>query len=365
MGKGILLEVEGRFGVVLTPQGEFKRVPLPSALCQVGDEIAYQERRVPQLGWLVAAAAACLLLISPLGYWQWTLAQPAALVMIDINPSVELTVNGRELVIAAEGLNEDGQEVLEGLAWQKRPLDEVARAITARAVEAGKLDPAGDGSTVVVAVVPVGERPMAVAPQAIVEVSRLAVQQEVAAQAEARGVEPRTGVAAVQATNDEAKKAKEQGLTLPKLIILEELQAEHPEVTPEVIRSKPPGQLMKDLGINAKELLNKAEEQRNQKKETVQPASSPGRPNQPPGQQKKDRDDDDDRRNGPGQAPGQQKKDRGDEDDRPGRPGQTPVQQRKGEQQKDDDDRRDRQGGERQSKGEVKLYSLWRNVFLF
>ena len=39
MGKGILLELEGRTGIVLTPEGEFRRVPLPAGDPAVGDEI--------------------------------------------------------------------------------------------------------------------------------------------------------------------------------------------------------------------------------------------------------------------------------------------------------------------------------------
>ena len=129
MQKGILLEVEGRTGIVLTPSGEFRRVPLPAGHPAVGDEIP-----VPEAGawhsffswtWVAAAAAVLLMLLVPTGYWHWTLAQPAALVMIDINPSIQLTVNGRRQVVAAEGLNLDGREVLDAIQWRRQPVEQV------------------------------------------------------------------------------------------------------------------------------------------------------------------------------------------------------------------------------------------------
>ena len=269
MQKGILLEVEGRTGIVLTPSGEFRRVPLPAGHPAVGDEIP-----VPEAGawhsffswtWVAATAAVLLMLLVPTGYWHWTLAQPAALVMIDINPSIQLTVNGRRQVVAAEGLNADGREVLDAIQWRRQPVEQVAGAIAAQAVAMGKLNPAAEESAVVMAVAPLEGKVLRPSlSQDIVERSRTALHEVVAEQAQSLGDEPRTGVAVVQATAEEVEEARKQDLTLPQLIILEEIQAEHPEVTSDAIRDQAPGKFLKELGINPSELLSRAEQRRSE-----------------------------------------------------------------------------------------------------
>jgi len=273
MGKGILLEVEGRSGVVLTPKGEFKRVPLPHSAFDIGSEIAYKETTTPRWGWIAAAAAVLLMLVSPVGYNAWTLAQPAALVMIEINPSIQLTVNGREQVIKAEGLNADGLMILEGINWQKRSVEEVTRLITAKAVASGKLDPGAESSAVVVAVAPVeaGKARSEEAAHVIAARSKIAVQTEVQVQAEAKGKTAKTQVAAVEATIKEVEAAKVQGLTLPKLIILQEVQATRPEVSAEALKEQGPGKFLHGLGISPSVIFSQAEERHN-KKETPEPA---------------------------------------------------------------------------------------------
>lgn len=285
MGKGILLEVEGRRGVVLTPQGEFRRVPLPKGSFDIGDEVAYQERPTMRWGWVAAAAALLLALLSPVGYQQWALAQPMALMMIEINPSLQLTLNGRDQVIQAVGLNSDGEAILTELDWAKRPADEVARAITAQAVAAGKLDPSREEGAVVMAFAPAGTKELAPEKaQALLQRSKEAVQQEVVHQAEAKGSEPKAQVAAIEGTAQDLQEASAQGLTLPKWAIYREIQAEHPEVTVESFKAVPPGQLMKELKINPSEIFSQAEHHRQnekkekkEKKEQVAPTTAPGK----------------------------------------------------------------------------------------
>ncbi|WP_273379853.1 anti-sigma factor domain-containing protein [Symbiobacterium thermophilum] len=278
MQKGILLEVEGKTGIVLTPTGEFRRVPLPAEDPVVGDEILVPAldagtglRRWARI-WAAAAAAVLLAVLAPVGYWHWSLAQPAALVMIDINPSIQLTVNGRRHVVEAEGLNADGQEVLDQIEWRRRPVEAVTRAIAAQAIRLGKLNPAAEDNAVVVAVAPLaGTGRSAGLTQSVVEQSRSALQFVVVQEAESQGAAPLAGVAVVQATPDEVEEARRQDLTVPRLIILEEVQADHPEVTADAIRDVPPGQFLKSLGIDPGEVFSRAE----QRRAPAQPAATP------------------------------------------------------------------------------------------
>ena len=61
------------------------------------------------------AAAACLaLVLVGVGGYRWY-AEPTALVSVDVNPSVELELNRFDTVMAARGVNADGQALLESV----------------------------------------------------------------------------------------------------------------------------------------------------------------------------------------------------------------------------------------------------------
>ena len=68
-----------------------------------------KKRRYPAY----AAACACLLLVLLGGRWLYF--TPTAAISIDINPSLELSVNRFDRVIAVTGFNEDGQALSNAL----------------------------------------------------------------------------------------------------------------------------------------------------------------------------------------------------------------------------------------------------------
>ena len=63
-----------------------------------------------------AAACVCLLLVLMGGYWLYF--TPTSQISIDINPSLELSVNRFNRVVSANGLNDDGREVANTLDIQ-------------------------------------------------------------------------------------------------------------------------------------------------------------------------------------------------------------------------------------------------------
>lgn len=59
-----------------------------------------------------AAALAACLVVAALGVGGFAFAQPTAYVGIDVNPSIELGVNRFDIVVKAEALNSDGDDLL-------------------------------------------------------------------------------------------------------------------------------------------------------------------------------------------------------------------------------------------------------------
>jgi hypothetical protein len=264
VGKGILLELHGRNAVVLTSQGEFKQVAVPAGAWEVGDEVDYRETGgVAWQRWGLTAAAAVILMLSPVGYQSWALAQPVAVVTVDINPSLRLTLNKNEQVLSAEGLNADGVTLLQGVDWKRRPLGDVVAKLTAQAVEIGKLNLADEAGAVVVAVASAKQQEL---PQGqadtIATDARQAIQAEVQHQGKNRAVAPVTNVPVLQGTAQEKATAEAQGLSLGQYLMLQEIHRNQlgAEVAPEQMKKLGPSKLLKELQIKPGPLFNQAEE---------------------------------------------------------------------------------------------------------
>lgn len=75
------------------------------------------------------AAAACFLLALVLGGGSWVYLTPTALISVDVNPSVELGVNRFDRVVSSEGMNEDGRALLESVDVWNLTYDEAVAAL--------------------------------------------------------------------------------------------------------------------------------------------------------------------------------------------------------------------------------------------
>lgn len=131
------MEVASKHYIVLTPSGEFRKVPRagqPDA--DIGDEIVLLARRRVnrRTGWTLVSAALALLLLFPLVLVPDAKAGPiVAYVTLDVNPSVEMGIGRREEVKELRGLNAEGEQVVDGLAYKGEKAADVAAEIIARA----------------------------------------------------------------------------------------------------------------------------------------------------------------------------------------------------------------------------------------
>ena len=78
-------------------------------------------------GGRIAAIAACLALVACLIGGVADFLRPMAYVGIDVNPSVELTLNRFDIVVGTHALNDDGKQALDEASCMWRPFDDVAR----------------------------------------------------------------------------------------------------------------------------------------------------------------------------------------------------------------------------------------------
>lgn len=98
-------------------------------------------------GGRIAAIAACLAFVACLIGGVADFLRPMAYVGIDVNPSVELTLNRFDIVVGTHALNDDGQRALDEAPCMWRPFDDAARDLDGamRAI-------AGEGAVVEVSI---------------------------------------------------------------------------------------------------------------------------------------------------------------------------------------------------------------------
>ena len=98
-------------------------------------------------GGRIAAIAACLALVACLIGGVADFLRPVAYVGIDVNPSVELTLNRFDIVVGTCALNDDGQRALDEVPCMWRAFDDAARDLDGamRAI-------AGEGTVVEVSI---------------------------------------------------------------------------------------------------------------------------------------------------------------------------------------------------------------------
>ena len=120
--------------MVLDQQGRFLKVAnLGYAVGQTVDSvIPFQEerkkRRTSRRVIPVLAAAACLCLVF-LGGFQYILS-PYGTVRIQINPDVMISVNRWDYAVDVEGMNDDGEELVEDYHYIGKKVDQVSVSYT-------------------------------------------------------------------------------------------------------------------------------------------------------------------------------------------------------------------------------------------
>ncbi len=148
--KYLVMECHPAYAVVLSEDGTFRKVA--NIHYEVGQSVTdvihlnlpeqkFAEKRRP--GWLktVTAAAACLALaVTAFFYTENT---PYASVYLSINPQVRIDVNRRDAVVDVEGVNQDGQVLVENYDYKGKELDLVMDDLVDLAIDKGYLHEGG------------------------------------------------------------------------------------------------------------------------------------------------------------------------------------------------------------------------------
>lgn len=149
--KGIVMETNRGRATVMLPGGLFKEVPTRGLDVQVGQEIWLPQTRKRWYRWLAVPAAAAVVA----GFWIEAAApaQPAeaAVLSVDINPSINLDVSSKGVVLGAKGLDRGGRRLLTQQRVRGLTVQQAVDTLIQRAARDGYLH--GHGSTVLIGAV--------------------------------------------------------------------------------------------------------------------------------------------------------------------------------------------------------------------
>lgn len=135
--KAVVLEKTGPKYTVLGPNGTFRQV-YRRQNAEIGEEIELSTGIELLSGLRVWAGAAAVFLLCLTAFLGWNLYQAptaAALFSVDINPSVQFTLDSQGHLISLQMQNEDAQRMLSKTNLQGKSLDSVLGQIITQAIQ--------------------------------------------------------------------------------------------------------------------------------------------------------------------------------------------------------------------------------------
>ena len=217
--KAVIVEIRGETAAALGRDGTvFKVKNRAYAVGQTIDVRRGVRSLRRQIAVLAAAAAAVFLIV---GAGIFTYASPYSMVSLDVNPSLQYTLNRLGLVLSVEAVNGDGDEILAEVGTLSNRSIEDAIVITVRQItEDGYFDGDEPGGIVIAA----SSRDEG-------EARRLAENVRETAISVTRESEKDVVVAALTVGQDQVEQAKELGVSPGKLTLVEQLRdtASNPE----------------------------------------------------------------------------------------------------------------------------------------
>ncbi len=213
--KGIVVEIDRNHSVILSDDGLFMKIENQNY--EIGQTININNNQVKKpVGkkWIAGmASVAAAVAFCTVGVYAWF--TPANYVSLDVNPSVEYTVNRFDRVLDVKAVNDDGEKILEDLSLGHQKIEEAVIKTLEQLIEEGFLSGDPDSGIIVATSHADQEEAEQLAGELKHEIRNyLDEQVEITAEVKAEAV----GL-------DRVSEARMLGVTPGKLNLVEELQA--------------------------------------------------------------------------------------------------------------------------------------------
>ena len=129
MSKGVIVQLDHDIAHVLKNDGSFASYPRDMSW-RIGDVITVRHSRILSLKRIIIACTAAFLLIVGLGAAVYQI--PETYVELSVNPSIKIVVNRFDRVLNVEGLNADGENLIQGMSYKNLAFTEAYRRLLNR-----------------------------------------------------------------------------------------------------------------------------------------------------------------------------------------------------------------------------------------
>jgi len=142
LGYAVVLDKNGRFIKVANLNYEIGQTV--SSVMEIKEPESSRKTTSSTKQWIFSAVAlAASLSIIVIGTWQFLL-MPYGSVRMQINPDVLITVDRMDYVIDLEGLNEDGEDLINDYRFKWKKIDRVTDEMAEQAIDMGYLSDGGN-----------------------------------------------------------------------------------------------------------------------------------------------------------------------------------------------------------------------------
>ncbi|MDD3350068.1 MAG: anti-sigma factor domain-containing protein [Eubacteriales bacterium] len=246
--KGIVVEIKGKQAIVLTDDGIIRQTINESY--RTGQEMNIMEPKKNKnlfLRYGVSIAAALMVFAGG----AFVYADPVGYVSLDVNPSIEYSINTFDRVIEVKALNEDGEKLLASLNLENLTIEEAVKRTTAALIEAGYITADQSAGIVIATFMEEEEEAVALAQK---------IQEDLSAFVEEEG--ETVEVVSEAVGFERVQEAKMLGVTAGKLNLVQKLFALSGE-------EADPAKLEEWLGKSVKEINKETKALRKAQKEEM------------------------------------------------------------------------------------------------
>lgn len=118
--RAVIVEIKNNRAAALTQDGQIIKIKNKNYMIGQVTELKRDKAAKPRKKLVWATSAAAVICTFSVGAWMFF--SPYTYVSLDVNPSIEYSVNRFDLVLSAEGVNEDGENILINLNLQYKPI---------------------------------------------------------------------------------------------------------------------------------------------------------------------------------------------------------------------------------------------------
>ncbi len=153
--RGLVAKISGGYCIILTSKGTYEKIPMPAQGARVGAEVSYPAVIPSHVRPMMLVASLLILFVCLSLIGQVSPPVAMAYISLDINPSLELSVDKNLRVIDAKPFNDDAANLLKQENLRGKSLYDALAAVVNRAIAQNYIK-AGQDNLIVSTVTPSG-----------------------------------------------------------------------------------------------------------------------------------------------------------------------------------------------------------------